>query len=36
MLFDVKRVKIFVMVPVENVQQVRDAICNEGAGIIGN
>jgi len=36
MLFDVKKVKIFVMVPVENVQQVRDAICDEGAGIIGN
>ena len=36
MLFDVKKVKIFVMVPSENVKEVRDAICNEGAGIIGN
>ena len=24
------------MVPIENVKEVRDAICNEGAGIIGN
>ena len=23
-------------VPVENVEQVRNAICNEGAGVIGN
>lgn len=36
MLFDVKKVKIFVMVPIENVKEVRDAICDAGAGIIGN
>ena len=29
------RVKIFVTVPVENVNEVRKAVCNAGAGIIG-
>lgn len=33
---NIKKVKIFVMIPLENVEEVRDAICNEGAGIIGN
>ena len=33
---DIKRVKIFVTIPLENVEEVRDAICNAGAGIIGN
>lgn len=32
---DIKRVKIFVTIPLENVEEVRDAICNAGAGIIG-
>lgn len=36
MKFDVKKVKIMVTVPVENVQEIRNAICDEGAGIIGN
>ena len=36
MNFDIKKVKIIVTVPVENVEQVRNAICNEGAGVIGN
>ena len=36
MNIDIKKVKIIVTVPVENVEQVRNAICNEGAGIIGN
>ena len=35
MTFNVNRVKIFVTVPVENVNQVREAVCNTGAGIIG-
>lgn len=35
MTFNVNRVKIFVTVPVENVNQVREAVCNAGAGIIG-
>ena len=35
MTFNVNRVKIFVTVPVENVNEVREAVCNVGAGIIG-
>lgn len=35
MTFNVNRVKIFVTVPVENVNEVREAVCNAGAGIIG-
>ncbi len=33
---DIKRVKIFVTVPVENVNEVRNAVCEVGAGVIGN
>ncbi len=36
MNIDIKRVKIFVTIPLENVEEVRNAICNEGAGIIGD
>ena len=36
MNIDVKKVKIIVTVPVENVEEVRNSICSEGAGIIGN
>lgn len=36
MNFDVKRVKIITTVPPENVEEVRNAICEAGAGIIGN
>ena len=36
MKVDVKKVKIIVMVPSENTQELRNAICSEGAGIIGN
>ncbi len=32
----VNKVKIVVTVPVENTKEVRDAICNAGAGAIGN
>lgn len=32
----INRVKIFVTVPVENVEEVRKAMCDAGAGIIGN
>ncbi|MBE5820781.1 MAG: hypothetical protein E7310_08305 [Clostridiales bacterium] len=35
MNFDIKKVKIIVTVPAENLEEVRNAICNEGAGIIG-
>lgn len=33
---NINRVKIVVTVPVDNVEKVRNAICNAGAGIIGN
>ncbi len=36
MKFDIKQVKIFVTVPLENVEAVRNAMCEAGAGIIGN
>ena len=36
MMFNVSRVKIFVTIPVENVKDVRNAICEIGAGVIGN
>lgn len=35
MTFNVNRVKIFVTVPVENVNKVRETVCNAGAGITG-
>ena len=36
MIVDVKQVKIFVTVPNENLESVRKAMCEAGAGIIGN
>lgn len=36
MNFDINRVKIFVTIPVENVNEVRNAECGAGAGIIGD
>lgn len=36
MKIDVNKVKIFVTIPSENVEDVRKAICEAGAGIIGN
>lgn len=36
MNIDIKKVKIIVTVPIENTDEVRKAICNEGAGVIGN
>jgi len=36
MNFNIKRVKIFVMVPSENLEEIRKAICDAGAGVIGN
>lgn len=36
MNFDINRVKIVVTIPLNNVEQVREAVCNAGAGIIGN
>lgn len=36
MSFDINRVKIFVTIPLNNVEEVRNAMCETGAGIIGN
>lgn len=36
MNIEVKKVKIFVTIPQENVEDVRKAMCDAGAGIIGN
>ena len=36
MNIDAKKVKIIVTIPVENVEEVRNAICNEEARVIGN
>ena len=36
MNFNINKVKIIVTVPRDNTKEVRDAICSEGAGIIGN
>lgn len=36
MNIDIKKVKIVVTVPSQNTEEVRNAICSEGAGIIGN
>ena len=35
MNIDIKRVKIFVTIPLDSVEKVREAVCNAGAGIIG-
>ena len=36
MNFNIKKVKIFVTVPKDNLEEVRTAMCNAGAGVIGN
>ena len=36
MNMDIKKVKIIVTIPTENTEKVRNAICSEGAGVIGN
>ena len=36
MNFNISKVKIIVTVPKDNTEEVRNSICNEGAGIIGN
>ena len=36
MNIDIKKVKISVTVPKENVKEVREASCHEGAGAIGD
>lgn len=36
MNININRVKIIVTIPIQNVEEVRNAICEAGAGIIGN
>lgn len=36
MNFNIKKVKIMVTVPVDEVDIIRNAMCNAGAGVIGN
>ena len=36
MNIEIHKVKIMVTIPLENVSAVRDAICEAGAGVIGN
>lgn len=36
MNFNVNRVKIIVTIPIENAEEVRNAICEVGAGVIEN
>lgn len=36
MNFNVNKVKIIVTIPIKNLEEVRNAICEAGAGIIGN
>ncbi len=36
MNFNINKVKIIVTVPIKNVEEVRSAICESGAGVIGN
>ena len=36
MNINIEKVKIIVTVPLENVNEIRNAICESGAGIIGN
>lgn len=36
MNIDINKVKIITTVPAENLKKVRDAMCEAGAGVIGN
>ncbi len=36
MNININRVKIIVTIPIENAEKIRTAICEAGAGIIGN
>jgi hypothetical protein len=36
MNYNIKKVKIFVTVPKDNLEEVRKAMCNAGASVIGN
>ena len=36
MEINIKKVKIIVTIPINNVDEVRDALCEAGAGVVGN
>lgn len=36
MKLDINKVKIVVTIPKDNLEQVREAVCDAGAGVIGN
>lgn len=36
MKVEIKKVKICVTIPSENVDEIRNAVCSEGAGVIGD
>ncbi len=36
MNIEINKVKIIVTIPIENINEVRNAICEAGAGVIGN
>lgn len=36
MNININKVKIFVTIPLENVEEVRNAVCEAGAGVIGD
>lgn len=36
MNININKVKIFVTIPTENVEDVRNAVCESGAGVIGD
>ncbi len=36
MNININKVKIFVTIPPENIEEVRKAVCEAGAGVIGN
>lgn len=36
MNIDIKRVKIFVTTPLENIEEIRNVVCQAGGGIIGD
>lgn len=36
MNININKVKIFVTIPIENIEEIRNAVCETGAGIIGD
>lgn len=36
MNININKVKIFVTIPLKNVEEVRNTVCESGAGVIGD